>query len=175
MMEELKYPIGNFKMPLEISAEDRSAAIRVIEDFPIKIIALTENLSAEVKAQRYRPDGWCISQLVHHCADSHLNAFIRFKWTLTEEKPSIKPYLEAKWAELSDSLNPEIGDSLHILQGLHARWSYLLKNLNEDDWNRSYYHPESQREFSLQQALMLYKWHAAHHTAHIENALTNPY
>ena len=102
-LEQLKYPIGHFQKPEAITAKHLTSWIETIAEFPQKIAALTENLNEEKLTKTYRPDGWTIRQLVHHCADSHMNAFIRFKLALTEEAPKIKPYFEEKWAELPDT------------------------------------------------------------------------
>ena len=174
-IELLKYPVGKFSMPEQITDEMIQAGIEVIEQFPKKIFTMLEHITVEQGVAKYRPDGWTVNQVVNHCADSHINAFIRFKCTLTEESPTIKPYLESKWAELPDGTNPDLTFSKTIIQGLHERWTYVLKNIKPEEWDRIYLHPESKRIFSLKQALMLYTWHCNHHSAHIANALKNPY
>lgn len=168
-LEELKYPIGKFQFPKEINSEMIINFIHIIENFPIKISNEVNNLSDEQLDTQYRPEGWTIRQVVHHCADSHMNAFIRFKLALTEDTPIIKPYLENKWAELSDSKLIPIDSSLKIIEGLHHRWSILLNNLSNDDYKKEYLHPETNRKFKLNEALALYAWHCNHHLAHITN------
>ena len=118
----------------------------------------------------YRPGGWTIKQVVHHCADSHMNSLIRFKLALTEDLPTIKPYFEERWAELADYHNP-ISDSLIILQGVHNRWVTLLKSLDQEQLKRDFIHPEHQKRFTLKETMALYAWHCQHHLAHIEQAL----
>ncbi len=174
-IELLKYPVGKFSMPSEITDAMIQESIQTIEHFPRKISSMIDNITENQGLAKYRPDGWSVNQVVNHCADSHMNAFIRFKCTLTEESPTIKPYLEAKWAVLPDSLISDLTYSISILNGLHARWTIVLKNIQSDEWENIYLHPESKRSFSLKQALMLYAWHCNHHSAHIANALKNPY
>ena len=115
----------------------------------------------------YRPDGWTSQQVVHHVADSHMNAFIRFKLGLTEDNPSIKPYDEVMWAELSDTKIVPINVSLTLLHALHTRWVAVLENIKEEEWSRTLFHPEHKREMSLWYVIGLYAWHGKHHTAHI--------
>jgi len=115
----------------------------------------------------YREGGWTLRQVVHHCADSHMNAFCRFKLAMTEEKPVIKPYEEARWAALADSKNLPVDASLAILKGLHERWTVLMKSLREAERHRTFIHPEHGREISLQETIGLYAWHGEHHLAHI--------
>jgi hypothetical protein len=169
-LESLRYPIGKLSIPKEISEEQISVWIEIIEPFPSKVREITENLSEEQLDWKYRPDGWTIRQVVHHVADSHINSIVRFKVALTEEVPTIKPYLEDKWAELVDSEAP-ISISLSLLDGLHARWAILLKSMSEDDFKRKLFHPEQGRELSLAFMLGLYAWHCRHHLAHIKQGL----
>jgi hypothetical protein len=118
----------------------------------------------------YRPEGWNVRQVIHHCADSHMNALIRFKLALTEDQPTIKPYLQAKWALLSDyRLDP--GISISLLYGIHQRWVTLMESMSESDWKRSLVHPEYQHEQRLEQTAMLYAWHCAHHLGHVRSVI----
>jgi hypothetical protein len=170
-LETLKLPIGEFQKPIFISDTDLKTWISVIENFPNRIQSLTENLSVEELNLNYRPEGWSIKQVVHHCADSHMNSLIRFKLALTETNPTIKPYEEAAWANLIDGNANSISDSIMILKGVHAKWTLLLKNLNTIDLEKEYYHPENNRNYKLNEVLGLYAWHCDHHSAHIEQAL----
>ena len=136
-----------------------------------KIKEVTTKLSVEELNLEYRPEGWSIKQVVHHCADSHMNSFIRFKLALTEETPTIRPYEEHLWAELEDSLSDDLTASIRILEGLHLRWSIVLEVMKESDWDKMYFHPSSQKLFSLKEALGFYAWHCNHHLAHIHQAL----
>ncbi len=166
-LEKLKYPIGNFEKPENISPKKIKKFIEVIKNFPIKLKQEVENLNDEQLDTQYRPDGWTIRQVVNHCADSHLNSFVRFKLALTEEFPTIKPYFEDRWAELADSKNFSISSALKIIEGIHERWVALLNSFTENDWKKSFYHPEKKRKVYLDENLALYAWHCKHHLAHI--------
>ena len=172
-LQELKYPIGTFKKPETITASHIKQWIQTIQDFPELIRKLTENLSEENLEKTYRPQGWNIKQLVHHCADSHINAFIRFKLALTEENPIIKPYLEDKWAELPDTVSTPVNTSLKLIEGLHARWSIVLQSLTSEDFKRIYTHPEHGKQFTLAETIGMYDWHCRHHLEHIKIALNS--
>lgn len=172
-LEKLKYPIGRFKLPKLIDAKHISDWIRIIEVFPTKIQALTAELSQKQLLWCYRPDGWNIAQVVHHCADSHMNSFIRFKLSLTENEPVIKPYHEDRWANLVDGNSSDLAASYSILSGVHARWVLLLNALNEDDLSREYIHPEHGKRFRLDTSIGIYAWHCNHHLAHIKQAINN--
>lgn len=168
-LEELKFPIGKFVKPESVNKEIIDSAISEIENFPKLVKDQTQNLSEQDLQLRYRPDGWTISQVVHHCADSHINSYMRFKLALTENVPSIKPYEESLWAELPDNqLSPLV--SLQLLEALHARWVYLLKTLSEEDLNKEFIHPEQSAKVSLKENIMIYSWHCQHHLAHIRQA-----
>lgn len=170
-LETLKYPIGTFQKPITISENDLKTWILTIENFANQIKLVTENLTIEQLNLHYRPEGWTIKQVVHHCADSHMNAYIRTKLALTELLPVIKPYNEAVWANLIDGNTDSISDSILILQGVHSRWSLLLKNLNASDFEKEYYHPENNQNYKLNEVVGLYAWHCNHHFAHIEQGL----
>ncbi|NBP71196.1 MAG: putative metal-dependent hydrolase, partial [Cytophagia bacterium] len=117
-------------------------------------------------ATPYREGGWTVQQLIHHIADSHMHAYIRFKWTLTEEKPLIKAYEEKDWAETIDNqLDPAL--SIAFLTAFHAKWSAMLSLLNDENWKQSYMHPQTQKEITLERMLGLYAWHGKHHLMHI--------
>ncbi|MDO5608135.1 MAG: putative metal-dependent hydrolase [Capnocytophaga sp.] len=169
-IEKLKYPIGKFASPENIGKEQLEDWIKTIEEFPSKLKDEVKNLNDNELEKTYRPNGWTIAQVVNHCADSHTNALIRFKLALTEDTPTIKPYAENLWAELPDSKNFPVGHSLKTLEGLHARWVYLLKNLTESELEKHYFHPEKNEKISLKTTIGLYAWHCEHHLAHIINA-----
>lgn len=170
-IEQLRFPIGEFQKPNLISKNDLDSWIATIEIFPKKIKTLTENLSIEQLNWVYRPNGWCIKQVVHHCADSHMNSFIRFKLALTEEVPTIKPYEEDKWAELTDGICDNISPSLQIIKGLHERWVLLLKSFGEEQLKRQFLHPANNKTSCLDEVIGIYAWHCEHHLAHIEQAI----
>ena len=167
----LKYPIGKFVKPEPISESQILEWIKTIEELPKHLSELTKNLSIEQLNFLYRPEGWSIKQVVHHLADSHINSLIRFKLTLTEDDPTIKPYHEDRWATLADGMDDNIIDSLTLLKSLHNKWTKLLLSLTPEDLKRVYIHPEHDKQFSLQVAIGLYAWHSNHHLAHIEQGL----
>ena len=163
---ELKFPIGPFNFKSGSSDKQKAEWIRTIENFPSKLEAAIASMTKEELEVPYRPQGWNSRQVVHHCADSHMNSFIRLKLTLTEEKPAIRPYFEDRWAELPDSKIP-VDVSLALLKALHERWAILLRTLEEDDWAKTYYHPEHGTVFTLEEYLANYAWHCEHHLGHI--------
>jgi len=165
-IEKLKYPIGKFEWPKEINVELLNSWISVISEFPTKLKVETAFLTEDQLDTRYRPDGWTIRQVVHHCADSHMNSLMRLKLALTEDQPIIKPYYEEKWAELPDSRLP-IGSSLLILDGIHQRWATILRNLTKEQLGRTFIHPDSGRSIRIDANTALYAWHCNHHLAHI--------
>jgi hypothetical protein len=169
-LESLRFPVGRFQAPKESTNALYASYVNTIAQFPSVVAAEVDGLSDEQLSWRYRPDGWCIRQVVHHCADSHMNAFIRFKLALTEHNPDIKPYLEARWAEQPDTIDTPLDASMDILRGLHRRWAILLVNLDKAALHRSYYHPEDNYEYSLANAVALYAWHCRHHLGHIKQA-----
>lgn len=166
-MEQLQYPIGRFEAPEIVSFELRNKWINDIKILPQQLIDACENLNDAQLDTPYRPEGWTLRQVVHHVADSHVNAYIRYKLACTELNPTIKPYLEAKWAELGDAKTEDIQISLDILKAIHRRWVIHLRNMSEADWKRTFFHPESQKTFVLEKNLGLYSWHGRHHLAHI--------
>ncbi|MCP4441779.1 MAG: putative metal-dependent hydrolase [Aureispira sp.] len=172
-LEQLKFPIGQFQKPASYSASRIHKWINDIEEFPKKLKALTQELPSEELNWKYRPNSWTIKQVVHHCADSHMNSLIRFKLALTEEQPNIRPYFEDRWAELSDGVDNNIKHSLLLLTGLHQKWANLLRSLTKDKLDRTFTHPEHGQIFSLKENIGIYAWHCNHHLAHIEQALAN--
>lgn len=168
-MEDLKYPIGQFdestaSLPIEELAD-------LIRKFPEDLMDLLLDNDMQNLANPYRPDGWSGAQVIHHCADSHMNAYIRTKLALTEDKPTIMPYDEQSWAETVDSMMLNIEGSLFILKGLHHRWADLLSSLRDDQIARVFHHPASKIDYTIQHAAAFYVWHSNHHLAHIKLAL----
>lgn len=160
-----KYPIGTFQFEGEINQTVINNWIKEIEDLPQRLHETVIELNDKELDTPYREGGWSVRQVVHHIADSHMNAYVRMKLALTEEKPTIKPYDEGKWAELIDySLPVEI--SLKLLESLHQRWVYLLRNLNQEELARTFIHPDL-GEVSVRKNIGLYAWHGKHHLAHI--------
>lgn len=169
-IDQLKYPIGRFIRPSEISDVVLAEWTKIIDEFPGKLKAVLSGVKDEELDYRYRPGGWSIRQVVHHCADSHMNSFIRFKLALTEENPTIKPYFEERWAELSDVLDAPVEYSVALLVGLHKRWAIMLKSLSPVLWQKKFIHPEHGREVIIKDNLGIYAWHCEHHLAHIKQA-----
>ena len=167
-MNDLSYPIGSFSLAdVTVAPDERPGMITAIAELPAQFRSAVQGLSEAQFDTPYRPGGWTVRQVVHHVPDSHLNAYVRFKLALTEENPTIKPYEEARWAELPDTAGTQIGVSLVLLEALHRRWVVLLKSMTDEQWGRSYIHPEYQRSFRLDAILAMYAWHGKHHTAHI--------
>ena len=168
-LEQLKYPAGKFVKPESITKEIIDSAISEIENFPSLVKFEIQNLEEKDLQLRYRPEGWTITQVVHHCADSHINSYMRFKLALTENVPTIKPYEESLWAELPDNnLSPFV--SLKLLDALHEKWVYILKSLSEEDLNKEFIHPDQSEKISLKENILIYSWHCRHHLAHIRQA-----
>jgi hypothetical protein len=172
-MDQLRFPIGDLKLPADFPAggqvELRAWQIQTLRELPQKLGEAVSGLDDSQIDTPYRPGGWTVRVLVHHVADSHANAYIRFKLALTEEWPVIKPYEEAEWAQLADSSLP-IEPSLALLTALHLRWATVLESMSDADFERGYVHPgkmEDGGRTSLAEALATYDWHSRHHTAHI--------
>lgn len=165
-MVDLKYPIGKY-IPQLFSPELRKEWLSDIEALPKALEYSIINMDAAQLEKPYRPGGWNSLQVVHHVADSHMNAYIRFKLGLTEDHPAIKPYDEAKWAEMNDVKHIPINVSLTLLYALHTRWLSVLQTITDEEWNRTVYHAEYKKDMSLWYLLGMYAWHGKHHTAHI--------
>jgi hypothetical protein len=165
MSTDLRFPIGPDVAPAHSSPADRAARIAAIAALPSEVRAAVAGLSDKQLDTPYRPGGWTVRQLVHHIADSHANGYIRLKLAMTEQNPTIKPYDEARWAELPDSKLP-IELSLRMLDSTHERWATVLRGLKAEDFARTYQHPE-RGSLTLDVALASYVWHGKHHTAHI--------
>ena len=169
--EQLRYPIGRFVVPEQITAEDRANYIKDLESLPRQIKDVVLGLNEEQLDTPYRPEGWTVRQLVHHIPDSHLNSYIRFKWTLTEDQPVIKAYDEKEWALLPDARNAPVELSLSLLETIHARWVWFLRSLKDEQWKKSFQHPETNKMVPLDLNLSLYSWHGKHHLAHIQSLI----
>ncbi len=168
MNESLRFPIGKFFPPETILEETRLSAIATLAELPAQLRAAVAGLSEQQLDTPYREGGWTLRQVVHHVADSHMNAFIRVRLALTEDWPTIKPYDQAEWANLADAKAP-VAWSLDIIESLHARWVMLLTAIagDESQWQRGYLHPESGRRQTIEEVTLLYAWHSRHHLAHI--------
>jgi hypothetical protein len=166
--EQLKYPTGKFQRPESHSAELRMEWMDILSVLPSWMDACIENLDANQLQVPYRDGGWTIQQVVHHVADSHLNAYIRLKLALTQDNPTITPYDENAWAILPDVAAVPVNVSVTLLHTIHRRMIALLSRIAESDWERTYYHPQYQRTFAVWEVVALYAWHSKHHTAHIQ-------
>ena len=166
-MNDLRYPVGKFSFDSTVTSHKRQAWIRQIADAPRAIRAAVAGLTDRQFDTPYRPDGWTIRQVVHHVPDSHLNAYCRFKFGLTEDHPTIKPYDEAAWAKVADTARTPPDVSLALLDALHQRWVVLLESMNETQFARTVHHPDH-GAITLDWMLQMYAWHGVHHTAHIK-------
>ena len=165
-METNRYPIGKFTFDANATPEKRSACINDIRELPAQLRRALDGLTAAQLDTPYREGGWCPRQIAHHIADSHMNAFIRFKLCLTESTPTIKPYAQDAWAKLPDVLGIDVACSLSLLEGLHARFAALLSSLSAADFQKTFLHPEN-GPTTLERTLQIYAWHGKHHTAQI--------
>jgi uncharacterized damage-inducible protein DinB len=164
--DDVRYPIGRAPRPQHVSRAERDRMIGAIEQLPGELRTAVAELSKDQLDTPYRDGGWTIRQIVHHLPDSHMNAYVRMRLALTENSPVIKPYVESLWAELPDAKTAEIEMSLGLIEHLHARWTALLKGLSDEQFGRTFRHPElgDQR---IDQALALYSWHGKHHVAQV--------
>src|SRR5580704_6580758 len=165
-MNDLSYPIGKFHFEGSVTESQKQQLVDDISHAPANLRAAVSGLSPAQLDTAYRPGGWTVRQVTHHVPDSHMNAYIRFKLALTESEPTIKPYEQQLWAELSDTKSMPIEVSLTLLDSLHDRWVRLLRSLKPEDWKRTFRHPEL-GTVSLDKNLALYAWHGKHHVAHI--------
>ena len=163
---DLRFPTGKFQRPASLDAAGRAQAVDIVAGTPARLRDAVRGLTDAQLDTPYRPDGWTVRQVVHHVPDSHLNAYVRFKLALTEDEPTIKPYDETRWAELSDVKAVPVATSLTLLETVHERWVAILRAMTPADFARMLVHPESGRQ-SLDQMLALYAWHGPHHIAQI--------
>lgn len=164
---KLKYPIGMFKAPGEVTPADIQKHIEQLATLPSRLRAEVEFLSNSQLDTPYREGGWTARQVVHHLADSHMNAYIRFKLAVTEETPTINAYKEQLWAEMEDAKFLPVSVSLQLLESIHQRWTVFLKSLPISEFQKAYFHPEKKKNVSLSEAVCSYSWHCNHHLAHI--------
>jgi hypothetical protein len=170
VLERQRYPIGRFKWPASVTAEERAALLERVATAPGRLAELVSGLTEQQLDTPYREGGWTVRQVVHHLPDSHINSYVRFKLALTEEEPVIKPYDEAAWAMLRDTAETPVQISLMLLATLHGRWVILMRGLTEQQWARAMRHPEHGL-LRLDRVLALYAWHGDHHIAHVRNAI----
>jgi hypothetical protein len=165
-MLDARYPIGKFHFDGPPSETQRASLINDIEQAPAALRVAVKDLTPQQLDTPYREGGWTVRQVTHHIPDSHMNAYVRFKLALTEDEPTIKPYAEDRWAQLTDTQSTPVEVSLALLESLHSRWVNLLRSLRPEDWKRTFRHPELGL-ISLEKNLALYSWHGRHHVAHV--------
>ncbi|MGE3171713.1 MAG: YfiT family bacillithiol transferase [Planctomycetota bacterium] len=166
-MSDPRYPIGRFEPPAAPTAATRVCALTGIAGLPALLHETVRGLDNAQLDTPYRDGGWTVRQVVHHVADSHVNAYARIRLLLTEDHPTIRPYAEAAWAELADARDGAVGGSLLLLTALHERWTHCLRALPAAAFARTLHHPEAGRDFSLDDMVAMYDWHGRHHVAHI--------
>lgn len=171
MAQYNKFPAGEYVKPDRFDKELVQPLVARIEDFPHSLEMTIRKLDRHQIMTKTLPGVWSVAQVVHHLADSHMNAFIRMKLTLTEENPTVKPYKEDLWANLADGIDTNLEHSLGIIRGVHKRMGLLLRSLNEEDLKRTYYHPEYKSNYILGQVIALYDWHGRHHLGFIQELI----
>ena len=167
MTDDLRYPTGKFTFDPDITPDKRAKSIAAIREAPALMRAAVQGLSDAQVDTPYREGGWTPRQIAHHVAESHMNAYIRFKLAITESNPTIKPYDENLWAKTPDVAREPAATSIALLESLHRRWVTLLEAMRPEDFARTVFHPEHKRELSLDWMLQLYSWHGKHHASHI--------
>jgi DinB family protein len=170
-LDKLRYPVGPLQRIREpLSAATRNEHLAIIEDTPARFRALVAGLDDAQLDTPYRPGGWTIRQVVHHVPDSHMNAYVRMKLAATEDRPTVKSYEEARWAELSDGRTAPVDMSLALLDALHRRWVAFLRGLSDAELRRAFKHSEW-GEVTIEESITMYSWHCRHHAAHIAGAI----
>lgn len=170
-LEKRKRPIGDYYLPPQFDTDLMQRDLEKIRQFPTLLNKVVSNLTEQDLKKCYRPGSWSVFQLIHHIADSHINAFIRTKLAISEPNPTIKPYLENAWTLQEDVQLDFVESSIQIIEGLHARWHALMQSFRENDWKKTYYHPELEKNVALYEMLAMYAWHGEHHLAQIKIAL----
>jgi len=165
-MTDPRYPIGKYERRDVLTPDERAAMIEQIAATPAKMREAVAGLTPQQLETPYRDGGWTLRQVVHHVPDSHMNSYVRFKLALTEQSPTIRPYDEARWAELADSRETPLETSMTLLESLHDRWVRLLRSMAADDFQRTLKHPEN-GQMTLDAMVAIYAWHGRHHVAHI--------
>jgi hypothetical protein len=161
-----QFPAGQYVAQSDYDAAHRAELINDLASTPAALSALVSSLTDDQLDTKYR--NWTIRQIVNHLAESHMNAYMRFKWALTEDNPTIKPYDETRWSDLIDAKTGSIEPALELLSGLHAKWDATLRNMTDEQFERAYFHPELNENVSLKSALPTYVWHCHHHSAQIK-------
>ena len=162
-----RFPIGQFRPPAAITPQDLQTATDAIAALPLELRRVLRDMNDTQLDTPYRSGGWTVRQVVHHVADSHMNAYVRMRKALTENRPEITAYDEKAWAELTDARHGDVEVSLTLVDALHRRWVSLLRGMRDEDWKRCFVHPE-RGDVRLDFNALLYAWHGKHHVAHIE-------
>lgn len=149
----------------------RAEQIETLRQFPDRLAELVDDLTTEQLTTPYLDGEWTVAQNVHHCADSHMNSFTRLKLILTEDNPTLRPYDQNAWAELTDTTTPAVETSLLLLKGLHARWVMLFEHLTDAQWQRTGYHPELDTTLTPADLLASYADHCRAHLDQITRTL----
>ncbi|MEM9930883.1 MAG: YfiT family bacillithiol transferase [Bacteroidota bacterium] len=172
----MRYPIGEFNLPsAEEATANRGVYVKNIGALPAQVAAIAQQIKTEGKLdETYREGGWTARQVIHHLADSHINAYVRHKRILTEDHPTLTPYDEVRWAELTDVTATPIETSLEILKGMHLRWAVLLATCSEEQWQRTAMHSGSGITYRLDSLAANYSWHGLHHLGHLKIILDKP-
>ncbi|MGC2193557.1 MAG: bacillithiol transferase BstA [Terriglobales bacterium] len=165
-MADPRYPIGKFSFEGALTEDQKLKFLDDVEQTPTRLRAAVQGLSEQQLDTPYRDGGWTVRQLVHHVPDSHVNSYVRFKLALTEEEPTIRPYMEDRWAELPEAKTAPVELSLGLLESLHKRWNLTMRAIKPNEWKRTFRHPEM-GSMNLEKALALYAWHGRHHVAHV--------
>lgn len=163
---DARYPIGKYE-PQPFSEKQKKEWLDDIKFLPLALENAILNLDASQFDTPYRDGGWTVKQVVHHVADSHINAYCRFKLGLTEDNPTIRPYDQELWAQMPDSQNVPVNVSITLLHAVHTRWMEILRNITDADFDRTIFHPEHKKQMTLWYLLGMYAWHGRHHTAHV--------
>ncbi len=166
-----RYPIGKFELAKEINTDVIHTWIQDIAQLPSQLNEICSSVSEIALDTPYRDGGWTARQVVHHLADSHMNSYLRFKWSLTEDEPTIKAYDEKVWAKEQEAKYGDINLSLKLIEALHARLTTVLKNMSAEDFQKGFFHPETSRRWQLDKTLAVYAWHGKHHLGHIKNSI----
>ena len=166
-IEQLKYPIGRYNYPDNVDEQIIAGWINEIEELPVHLKSVVNGLSDNQLNTPYRPGGWTARQVIHHIGDSHMNSLTRFKWALTEDKPTIKPYEEQLWAQLADYSMFPVMDSLEMIRLIHMRLTILLRSLDQEQLSREFIHPDM-GVVQVKWNIGLYAWHGKHHVAHVK-------
>ncbi|MEL6924504.1 MAG: YfiT family bacillithiol transferase [Bacteroidota bacterium] len=167
-LDQLRFPIGRFEVPARITAKQVQHWIDDLDQLPTDFRRVAEGLTQKQLDTPYRPGGWTLRQVIHHVPDSHMNSYVRFRWALTENNPTIKAYDEVGWATLPDASTAPIHLSLDLLESLHKRWVVLLRSLSADELKKSFVHPSSGQQIPLDENIGAYAWHGRHHLGHLK-------